>query len=228
MLITIGRQAGTNGSFIARMVAERLSMRYYDGDLLDEIARRMDTDPKVVAEFDEKSIGAMRSIFLEWRSSVNEMAYNRALQAALKRIGAEDNAVILGRGANYVLTCLGCLHIRLIGPLELRAGIYRAQHGGTETEARHAIFETDQRRAQFVRNVYRQDIADPAFYDLVINLAGIGPAAAADLIVHAAEERMARNLPSAPTATLPQHIEMMLRRKRRQQRGPGAIEGELE
>lgn len=220
MIITISRQAGTNGALIAQVVAERLGLRYYDKELVEEVACRLHADPKIVATFDEARPGAVHSIITEWRSSVNEMTYYRALRAALRRIGEEDNAVILGRGANFALRCLGCLHIRLVGPLELRASIYSNQHDVAEAQARREIRDVDQRRARFIRQQYHAHIDDPAHYDLVINLVAIGPETAADFIIHAAEERMARTLPVEPKATLPQHLDIMLRRKRPLRRGP--------
>lgn len=227
MIITISRQASTNGALIGRMVAERLGMRFYDRELVEEIARRLHTDTDVISHFDEAALNPVASILMEWRSSINEMVYIRSLHTALRRIGEEDNAVILGRGANYVLRCLGCLHARMVAPLELRIAIYRAEHPrATVADAQRALREVDTQRAQFIWKHFRQDIDDPEGYDLVINLAAIGPEAAADIIVHAAEERFARHIPAEPKATLPQHLDIMLRRKKAQPRGPQHGRGE--
>ena len=45
MIITISRQAATNGGLLGRLVAERLGLRVYDREVVDEVARRMQVRP---------------------------------------------------------------------------------------------------------------------------------------------------------------------------------------
>jgi cytidylate kinase len=224
MIITISRQAATNGELIGRLVAERLGYPIYDRELVEEIARRLQVDPDLVRGFDEATVTPIQSIIQEWRTSINEMVYERLLRQALHDIAARDQAVIIGRGANFVLKGAQVLNVRLVAPLELRVEIYTASHPVSPLEARRQIHRQDTERAHFVRSIYHHDIDDATGYDLVLNLMEFPPESAIDLIIHAAQINAAAGLPAAPHATLPQHIEMMTRHRRIVR--PGMVEGE--
>jgi cytidylate kinase len=214
MIVTISRQVATNGSLIGRLVAARLGLRFFDRELVDEIARRLEVDPNIVTHFDEASLNPVESALWEWRSSVNERVYLRSLRQALQRIAREDNAVIIGRGANFILRCPNCLHVRIVAPTDLRVAIYRATHDVSEKDALREITQENNGRSHFVRTHFGLDINDPENYDLVVNLAGLAPEMTAELIAHAARIRVSQRIPMEPEATLPQHIEIMTRHRR--------------
>ncbi|HEY3379542.1 MAG TPA: cytidylate kinase-like family protein [Armatimonadota bacterium] len=214
MIISISRQTATNGELIGRLVAERLGLRYMDRELVDELARRLQVDPNIVTKFDEVSLNPVRAVLWEWLANINEQVYQRSLRQALAHILEEGNTVVIGRGANFVLRCPPCLHVRIVAPLPLRVAIYRAEHEVSEHEAEHLLQQGDHDRAQFIRTIFHQNIDDPLQYDLSVNLAGLTPEMAADIIVHAAQVRSANRLPTEPHATLPQHIEIMGRHRR--------------
>lgn len=58
-VITIGRQFGSGGREIGKLVAERLGIAYYDKELLCEAAKKAGVSP----EFFEKSDGKISEIF---------------------------------------------------------------------------------------------------------------------------------------------------------------------
>jgi len=223
MIITISRQAATNGGLIGRLVAERLGLRVFDREVVDEITRRTQIEPNVVNPFDEAVLSPVQSILWEWRNSINERIYGRYLRQALKRIADEDNAVIIGRGANFVLRCARCLHVRIIAPLALRIGIYRTAFPDVpDEEAAKRIHTEDRNKARFVRAVFHEDIDDPRHYDLVLNLAGLTPETSIELIATAANSREERKLPPESQATLPNHVRIMSRHRRPAR--PGVVE----
>lgn len=214
MIITVSRQAATNGGLIGRLVAERLGLRVYDRELVDEIARRLHVDLKIVNPFDESMLNPVESVVWEWRNSINAQVYHRYLREAFERILAEGNALIIGRGANFVLHCPDCLHVRIIAPLPLRTSIYRSIFDVSEDEAKQRILEEDRVKEHFARATFHASLEDPEAYHLVINLSGLTPEHTVELIIHAARARAEQHLPPEPRSTLPQHIEIMARHRR--------------
>lgn len=214
MIITISRQAATNGGLVGRLVAERLGLRVFDRELVDEVARRMQVDPQIVLQFDEVSRGLVQSLLWDWRARVNEEKYACHLRQALNAILAADQAVVIGRGANFVLHGFQCLHVRIVAPIRLRSEIYRSYFDVSEREAERRIRLEDQEKAAFVQHYFGKDIDDSENYDLVINLAGLTPEMATTLIAQAAQLRAAAHLAPEPIATLKQHIEVMTRHRR--------------
>jgi cytidylate kinase len=215
MIITVSRQAATNGGLIGRIVAKRLGLHVFDRELVDEIAWRMEVDPNIVVPFDESVISPVQSILAEWRHTINESIYQRHLREALERIAHEGNAVIIGRGANFVLQCPACLHVRIVAPVSLRVGIYRTVYPDVpEEEAQRRILDEDRDKARFIDTHYHASIDDPQQYDLVFNLAGLIPETVIDLIAAAAQTRGKVERPHEPHALLPDHVRIMTRHRR--------------
>ncbi|MEI6520544.1 MAG: cytidylate kinase-like family protein [bacterium] len=212
MIVTISRQAATNGELIAQLVAERLSLKVFDKEIVEEVARRLHKECGTIKQMDEALINPVESILMEWRESISEQTYIRQLRGAIRSISKQGNAVIVGRGANFILRNPDCLKVRITAPLELRVAMYVAGEGCTEKEALEWIKKTDKRRHDFIRKYYEADVDNPSNYDVVINLAGLTLEKAVDVIVKAAEIRGELNIPDEPKATLPQYMELLGRR----------------
>lgn len=214
MIITISRQAASNGELIGHLVAERLGWPFYDRQLVEAVARRLDVGPGTVEAFDETGVGVVHSLLWELHASINENIYLRSLRRTLEQIARAGNAVVIGRGANFVLRGPETLHVRIIAPTALRVAIYQETHPVAEQVAIRHIRQQDQERANFVRSLFHQAIDDPIHYHLQLNLAGLTPEMAEELIVHAARLRAAGSVAEQPRATLAQHIEIMARHRR--------------
>ncbi len=214
MIITISRQAATNGDLIAHLVAERLNLRVIDREVVDEVARRLQVDPKIINRIDDLTLNPVEAVLLEWRNSLNEEIYGRYLRQALKQIAHEDNAVIIGRGANHIIKSSAALHVRIVAPMSLRIAMYIAGENSVETKAKQYIHDEDKRRADFIHRQFKASIDDPLNYDLCVNLGGLTTEMAADLIAQAARMRQSAQLAAEPKATLPLYIEVMRRHRR--------------
>lgn len=58
MIITIGRQHGSSGREIARLLAEKLNYKCYDKEIVDEAANHSDFSRDLIDAFDEKRMSA--------------------------------------------------------------------------------------------------------------------------------------------------------------------------
>jgi hypothetical protein len=73
----------------------------------------------------------------------------------------------------------------------------------TPEEARRLVEENDEAQRAFIRQAFRQDVDDPAGFDLVVNVLGLGlPAAVTaagenlrDVLCHPHCQRRARHAP---------------------------------
>ena len=106
-IITIGRSFGAGGKTIGRMVADHLSIPYYDSELLKETAKNCGLSEKYLASVDEKditdaalymSVGFMTPTY----TSVRQIAAN-AQREVIQKIASEGPCVIVGRRANEKL-----------------------------------------------------------------------------------------------------------------------------
>ena len=95
--ITFSRKMGTNGSEIARRVAERLGYNFYDTEAIESAAQEMGF-LKDVKEIDEKA----PSLFLRFFSKSPEVHLDR-LHSVIYELASRGNAVFLGRGSHSLL-----------------------------------------------------------------------------------------------------------------------------
>ena len=84
-------------------------------------------------------------------------------------IASHGDAVIVGRGANFLIPPQDRLSVRVIAPLETRVINVAKEFGVTREEAKRRVINRENRRAAFIRQSFNADVADPKNYDLVIN-----------------------------------------------------------
>lgn len=190
-IITISREMGSGGRLISRLVAESLGEPWKDWhrEIIDEIAGRSNTREELVEQVDEKAVSLIKEYVSELfgLDFLSLPTYQRYLVECLMGLGQYGYAVILGRGANFILK--EGLHVRLICPLEKRIQ-YEIEHEKiSKDEAVKRVTRSDIERERFVRDLFGKNINDPSYYDMVINTGGMGLSDAADLIVEAAKKR---------------------------------------
>jgi cytidylate kinase len=184
--IAITREAGTDGTAIAREVASKLGWAVYDRELVEKIARDMGLHASLMDTLDERR----RSWLVEFAEGfatgdLSESRFVRHLVETLLSLGEHGHCVIVGRGAAQVLPAEKTLRVRLVGKLEDR--IKDAQHklGLTREAAERWVKDTDKERTQFVKSHFSKDPRDVEQCDLILNTSRWSIAECAELIVQA-------------------------------------------
>ena len=54
MIVTIGRQFGSGGRYVGRLLAEKLQIPFYDKELLNEVAKSSGYTKEILEKHDEK------------------------------------------------------------------------------------------------------------------------------------------------------------------------------
>lgn len=111
-------------------------------------------------------------------------------------LGRDGHAVLLGRGANWILDPHFGLRVRLTSPVEERVDRVARQGGTSHLDAQKQVHRDDARRAAFIHQVYDRDITDPLGYDLTLNTAALGTDACARVILAALEDKLGIKTPS--------------------------------
>jgi cytidylate kinase len=187
--VCISREAGAGGGTIARMVGRRLDWKVYDHELLEAIAQRMEVSADEVRGIDELAPSVVQDWILPLREEyyAPQEAYLDHLAKLVEAIGRAGESIIVGRGANFLLSRDETLSVRIIAPLKARAArLAERMHVSVRT-ARRAARDLDRRRTQFDRTMHRADSTDPHNYDLVLDSNSLGLPIAAEIIVRAIE-----------------------------------------
>jgi cytidylate kinase len=183
--ITISRQAGAGGSEIARILAKKTTMDLMAGQIIQRVAESSKMSTKVVETLDEKAVTTMESwinsMFVSrhlWPSD-----YLKHLTMVMGTIGKHGNAIVVGRGAGYILPPETTFRVKIIAPLEYRIESMMQIRNLSRDEAQKYIEKRDADRIAFVRKYFQTDAMDPTNYDLVINTEKVGIEGAVDTIL---------------------------------------------
>jgi cytidylate kinase len=112
------------------------------------------------------------------------------LTKVLVSIAHYGNAVILGRGANFILPPETGLRARVVAPLELRRQRLMQEYGYDEKKAMRVIVERDKERHDFLQRNFHCKPDDPCIYDVVINTGQISSEAATEFITQLAKAKL--------------------------------------
>jgi cytidylate kinase len=148
---------------------------------------------RIISALDEGRLSALDTWIKGWIAFddrvIDPKSFHHIVSRVIRGISLHGSAVILGRGANFVLRGSGAFRVRLIAPLDLLSRSVEAGVEGIGPMARaSAIREIEKhmdRRRSFIRKHFRADINDPAAYDVVFNLNRLDPDHAAGFILDA-------------------------------------------
>lgn len=186
-VVTISRESGSLGLALGRRIAARLGFTFWDQEIVTAVAERLHIDPRKVMALDEHAPGAVDVFLTALRLAQGGLAhdYRAQLRVLLASIGHHGGAVVVGRGAHCALLASQALKVRLVAPLEQRIADYERTCQKPHDVAAREVPAGDRDRAEFVRRTFNVDVADPANYDLVINVGTYPPTRAESLVMMA-------------------------------------------
>lgn len=200
-VITIGRQFGSGGRSIGRLLAERLGFSYYDTELLSKVSERMGFDKEIFCNFDEKKPSIFRSILLGAYGipdnfhdiSISEEKFYKAQTLVIKELSEKGPCVIVGRTADYILRNHPFLvSVFLHAPLEFRIdNILKRGESEDEAQAMEMARKKDRYRERFY-NYYTggDNWGKASNYCLCIDSSSISPSSAVDIIISFLKRKM--------------------------------------
>jgi cytidylate kinase len=171
LVVTISREPGSGGKLIAAGIAEQLNFDLFHQEVIHEMARSAQVSRQLLESLDEKGL----SFLEDWIASLihrNHLWPDEYLQHLLKvitAIGKHGRAVLVGRGANFILPQKDIFRLRVIAPRHFRAEKVADEYGVSFDEAKNRVIKTESERRAFVQKYFHEDIAAPENYDLVIN-----------------------------------------------------------
>jgi hypothetical protein len=190
--IALSRELGSGGSELAVQVGAALGWRIYDREILQAVAAETRREEWTLERFDEKAVRGFGEYIAPFiiPTDPGQSRYLVDLTRVVRRLGREGRAVLLGRGANFILDPTHGLRVRAVAPAADRAEALAHDQGLTRDEARHRIAASDAAQRDFVRQAFQREIEDPAGYDLVVHPRALGLPAAVAAILAAARAKL--------------------------------------
>ena len=167
-ILTISREYGSGGREIGRQVSRELGYSYVDRSvLLEEIRRAGEQWEKWSETFDEHRPTVWEKY--DWSFK----GFAALIQSVILQEALKDNVVIMGRGANVLLSGIPyALRVRVHAPFGERISRIVTRESVDRETARWLIEKTDSERAGFIHVIYGRRWDDPVEYDMTIDTAG--------------------------------------------------------
>ena len=195
-IYTIGREFGSGGYEVGRMLAERLGIKLYDKELLAQAAKSSGFCKEIFENHDEKPTSSfLYSLVMDTYSGGSyssapfvDMPLNHKVFLAqfdtIKKIAEQESCVIVGRCADYALADNpDCLNIFVHAEMEDRISWISKRKDLTENKARDLIQKTDKQRASYYNYYTCKKWGDSRSYDLCLNTSKISKEACVDMIL---------------------------------------------
>ena len=191
--ITVSRESGSGGTHLARLLARELNacsaldIRWSvaEGTITRQMLQAHHLSPHLARFLPEdrlSEISASVGELVGLHPSLWDLVQKTNL--TMRRLARQGHVILVGRGANFATAGLaGGVHVRLLAPPEFRAAYFAELYGLTEMEALVLNSKRDAAARRYVRSTFNAEIADPAAYDLVINMANVPLAQAAELVL---------------------------------------------
>ena len=189
-VITFSREPGSGGSIIAKKIADQLGLDYFHNEIIQKMAENASISERLLKTLDERGM----SVLDDWISTlVNERhlwpdQYLRHLLNVVGAIGRHGGAVIVGRGASFILPPESNLRVRVIAPLETRVGNVARDFKVSYDDAKRRVLKTESDRRAFVRKYFHEDVGTAVNYDLIINTGKLSVDASVESIKGALEK----------------------------------------
>ena len=183
IIINVGRQLGSGGHDIGRMLALDFQAKYYDRELLNLAAKESGLSEKIFEQNDEKK-GFFRGLLnigtphLGGGADKPDLSQESLFQFqsdAILKAAKEGPCVLVGRCADYILRDLpNTVNIFITASMEYRVSqIMNKQHFNKE-EARRFIEQKESKRAAYYNYYTGKKWGAAESYDLCIDSSILG------------------------------------------------------
>lgn len=187
-MITISREAGTDGHLIAELLAKKLDIPFYDKDLITIASRETRFAEKAFEQAENTATTAL-GYALSNRSnrSLYGMPLNDQLfmvqSGIIRTIADKGPAVFVGRCADYVLSGYKpSIDIFLQANEENRIATVMERDNISQKEAKNRMAREDKARATYYNYYTDRKWGDMKNYDISLNVSNLTAEEAANLL----------------------------------------------
>ena len=199
-VITISRNLASGGRRLGRLLAKRLDYQYVDKSLFQKIAEDLNVSERTLESFEMSREYRISNIFSNLfskdyierivgydKSVVEEQEYQTSLKNLILKVAQEDNVVIIGRAAYFILKDMeNCYRFRLTATMDWRIKYAVEKHGMPRNRAQEILDKSDINQRWFRRLMCGEGYDDQFLFHLTLNMSYIPIEKAADLVMSVA------------------------------------------
>jgi cytidylate kinase len=195
-VITISRQFGAGGKTIGEMVSKKLGYPLFDNELIQMVAEETKVSSIRIETIEKESSGKFRKFLsgmvprtlsgmipravadqrgeAEAKDFIREEIYVDLLHEIINKIYEGGNAVIIGRGSQYILKDKqDVFHVLVAADKNDRGKFLVNKYGLSPKNAMQAVNLDDKRRGNLYLKFGKTNYDQPLCYHLVLNTSKI-------------------------------------------------------
>lgn len=184
IIVSIGREFGSGGHYIAEELAKRLGIELLDRSLIEKVAAEKGYSEEAIRQFDEKgaSIFFSRS-FNGYASSASENIAQAQFEVLRSQANKGLSFVVVGRCAEDVLYDQPALvRIFVRGDQDAKKKRIMEKYALSEDKALAMMKKVDRERKYYHNFYCRDKWGDSRGYDMTVNSSLLGLDATVDVI----------------------------------------------
>ncbi len=194
IIINVGRQIGSGGGEIARILADKFGCRLLDKELLNLAAKESGFSEKFFEQNDEqrgflKSLFHMHAPFVGdsnmYRNNFSEENLFLFQSEAIKKAASEGSCVFVGRAADYILRDEpNAISIFITADIESRIENVSKRMGIDKNAARKFIDDKEDERSKYYNYYTGKKWGHASSYDLCVDSSILGIEQTAEFIAN--------------------------------------------
>lgn len=164
LIITISREHGTNGKHVAKLLSDRLNIKFYDKELTLKEAKARGLNEKYIDENKE------RDDYLNYLSLDANKESLIAQKEVILDIASKENSIFIGRAADYYLKDFpNLITIFLYAPIDFKINKLNEIYGDNKEEALKNIEKSNKRRSEYYALISNKTWGDKLNYNLYLD-----------------------------------------------------------
>lgn len=196
-VVTIARQFGSLGRPIAMKMSEKLGIEFYDRDIVEEAAAKLNLPVSKIDEIEESAkkyvkTNNFRRMMYPLGTQTNDLQNKlfQTQQNIIKFLAERESCIIVGRCSDFILQDEpNILRIYIYAPYETRVKNCIEDLHLEESEARKMIKAVDEARDYFHMHYAGFAPNDQRFKEIMIDSSMFGTEGTADYLVEAVKKR---------------------------------------
>lgn len=191
-IITIGRQFGSGGSEIGRLVAEKLGIPFYDRELIEMASKEMGVDSFDLEQVDEAAMSRFRILKPDRASTINSvtgsgMPLNDSMYLTqsmlIEKLAANGPCVFVGRCADMILKDkYDCVNVFVCAWKKDRIDRIKERYEISERDAAEAVRKADRRRRTYYESYTDEEWGSIDTHQVLVNVSILGKERTVNLI----------------------------------------------
>lgn len=184
-IITVTRQFGSMGRPIAAKLAERLGINYYDRDIVDMTAEKLNMSVSEIRDLEESVQG--KFFYMKYplgmaTTEVQDKIFEQQ-KKIIKDLVRKGPCIIVGRCSDYILQDYeNSIHVYIYAPKEKRYEVCLNDFKMQPNEAKKMMLEVDKARERYHKEYAGYFPSDPRYKDLMIDSSTLGLEGTVDLL----------------------------------------------